>query len=227
MLYLSAVFMAATTTASCGSFRQGDPVGTVEEVDADYINRDSTLYGICGRATTTDRLQLLTDMGDTLIISMTEAKTERQVFGTIKTGDRLAVVANSDSTKALKIINVTAMLGDWVMEDNLDGGDEVGISLKDGGMAESINYTTIQYTSWRLINGQLELVNTRDDGIDFEEITLYNILYIGPDSLVFQEETRPDNKNREDLFEYSRQKPKENFDPGFELEESNFEDFVF
>lgn len=210
---------------SCGG--KGDPVGSVAEVDVEYLNRDTTLYGICGKATSMNSLQLISDMGDTLQISIADVQQSGKVYGGIKAGDRLAVVANADSTEALSVINVSGLLGDWVMEDAIDGGDEVGISIKDGGVAESINHTTIQYKSWRLINGQLEIVNTRDDGGDFEEVGLYNIVLIGPDSLVYREATRPETTGREDVYEYSRLKQKEHYDPGFELEDASFEDFVF
>ena len=219
VFYLFSAFVLATLVASCDFFRKGDPVGAISEVDVDYLHRDSTLYGVCGRATSMNSLQLITDLGDTLMLSIAEAQDAGQVFGGIKAGERMAVLANADSTIALKVINMSAMLGDWVTEDAVDGGNEVAITLKDGGIAESINHTLIQYKSWRIINGQLEIVNTRDDGGDFEEIYLYNITFIGPDSLVFQ--------NDEDKYEYTRQKPQEEVDLGFELEESNFEDFVF
>ena len=149
------------------------------------------------------------------------------VLGGIKAGERMAVVANADSTEAVQVINISTLLGDWVMEDPIDGSGEVGISIKDGGVAESINHTTIQYQSWRLLNGDLEITNTRDDGVDFEETYRYKLIYLGPDSLVFQETEKPVNETRAELFEYTRQKPKEHYDPGFELEDSKFEDFVF
>lgn len=211
----------------CDFFRKGDAVESVTEVDVEYLNRDSTLYGVCGRATTDKVLQLITDTGDTLQLSLAKAKEDGLVMGSVKVGERMAVVANIDSTLALNVINITAMLGDWVTEDAIDGGNEVGITLKDGGVAESINHTTIQYRSWRLINGFVEIANTRDDGADFEERTLYCVTRLTADSLVLKEVTKSDYLGREDIIEYCRQKPKEEFNPGFELEESNFDDFVF
>lgn len=220
LLYSLLAFILVSFAIGCGGSKKVDEaVDDIAEVDVDYQNRDSTLYGICGRATTMNRMQLITDTGDTLMLSLTEAQEAGKMFGGMKVGDRMGVVANIDSTSALIVINLSAMMGDWVMEDAIDGGDEVGISIKDGGVAESINHTLVQYKSWRILNGQLEIVNTRDDGGDFEERGCYDILFIGPDSLAF--------KDSEDKYEYSRQKPKEDFDPGFELEESSFEDFVF
>lgn len=226
VFFLYAMLTVSLLLGGCG-FKKGDPVEGMTAVDANYKNRDSTIYGVCGRATSMNSLQLFTDTGDTLQLSIAEAQEAGQVFGGIKSGERLAVVANADSTEALIVINMDGMLGDWVTEDAIDGGEEVGISIKDGGVAESINLTNIQYRSWRLVNGLLEIVNGRDGGGDFEEINLYHLVFIGPDSLVYKEVTRTDNVGREDVMEYTRQKPKEHFDPGFELEESNFEDFVF
>jgi hypothetical protein len=221
-----AIMLFAYVLAGCGS-RKGDSVGSVAEVDVEYLHRDTTLYGVCGKATTMNTLQLISDMGDTIIISIAKAQERGDVYGGIRVGDRMAVLPNVDSTEAISVINISGMLGNWVMEDAIDGGNEVGICFKDGGVAESINHTNIQYKSWRLNNGVLEIVNTRDDGGDFEEIGYYHITYMGPDSLVFKEVTRPETAGREDVFEYSRQKKEEHYDPGFELEDADFEDFVF
>lgn len=224
---LSFFIFLTTLVASCDFFRKGDPVGSISEVDADAQYRDSTIYGACGKATSMNSLQLITDTGDTLVLSLVNAQEAGMVLGGIKAGERMAVVANADSTEAAQVINISTLLGDWVMEDPIDGSGEVGISIKDGGVAESINHTTIQYQSWRLLNGDLEITNTRDDGVDFEETYRYKLIYLGPDSLVFQETEKPVNETRAELFEYTRQKPKEHYDPGFELEDSKFEDFVF
>jgi hypothetical protein len=212
------LMMVGLLLASCGSFNKGKAEESIDEVDVEYLSRDSTVYGICGRESSMNSLQLVTDAGDTLMLPIFDAQEAGKVFGGIKTGDRLAVICNRDSTTAVMVINLSDLLGDWVMEDPIDGSGEVGISIKDGGVAESINYTTIQYVSWRLINGKLEVVNNRDDGVDFEEVGLYDILYIGPDSLAY--------KNDEESFSYHRQRPSN--EPHYvDTEDTSFDDFLY
>ena len=223
-------FLAATlllTTVSCDFLKKGNPAVGFDVIETEVEVRDSTVYGVCGRATSMNSLQLITDRGDTLFLSIANASEAGNVFGGIKPGEHMAVLMSADSTEAVHVVNTTALLGDWVMEDPIDGSSEVGISIKDGGKAESINHTTIQYESWRLINGELELVNTRDDGVDMEETLRYKIVSVGPDSLVIEELGNPSADTRADIYRYSRQKPKEEFKSNIVIEESKFEDFLY
>ena len=129
----------------------------------------------------------------------------------------MAVVPNADRTAAVMAINQSTLMGNWVMPNPLDGSDEVGIRIKEGGIAESIDQTSIDYRTWRLVRGQLEVVLVREDGGEEEEICLYDIIKLGPDSLVF--------KDADDTYEYSRQRPKEEYGKDVKLEESSLDDF--
>lgn len=225
-LHLLWLTLAFLTISSCSFLKKGKDVG-FEVVILEDTDRDSTLYGSCGRSTTANRLQLITDTGDTLFISITRVSREGKILGGIRVGERLAVVPNADSTEAVHVVNVTSLMGDWVMEDPIDGSEEVGVSLKDGGLAESINQTTVQYESWRMVNGQLELTNTRDDGVDFEEVFRYKLIAIEPDTLVMVEQGNPTVDARADTYRYSRQKNRTKYVPGTDIESSDFEDFMF
>lgn len=110
----------------------------------------------------------------------------------------MAVLLNDDKTVAQLVINETTLLGNWVMPNPLDGSSFVGISLKDGGIAESIDQSTIVYKTWRIVNGRIEIQSVREGGGDEEEINVYDIVKLDADSLVY--------KNEEDLFEYGRLK---------------------
>ena len=196
------VAAAVLTMGSCGNKTQKVPF---DNGDSANMSIDSTLYGICGEATSMNMLQMLTDTGDTLMLDISNANDNEQVFGGLQVGDRMAVVPNEDMTSAKIVINQTTLLGNWVMPNPIDGSDEVGISIKEGGVAESID------------KGHLEIVLVRDGANDVEELNIYDILKLTADSLVY--------KDSEETFEYSRQKPKETYGENVKLEDSSFDDF--
>lgn len=208
------VAAAVLTMGSCGNKTQKVPF---DNGDSANMSIDSTLYGICGEATSMNMLQMLTDTGDTLMLDISNANDNEQVFGGLQVGDRMAVVPNEDMTSAKIVINQTTLLGNWVMPNPIDGSDEVGISIKEGGVAESIDQGTIIYRTWRLVKGHLEIVLVRDGANDVEELNVYDLLKLTTDSLVY--------KDSEETFEYSRQKPKETYGDGVKLEDASFDDF--
>jgi hypothetical protein len=163
-------------------------------------------------------LQLLTDTGDTLSIDLEDAQEHGRVMGGLQTGDRLAVVPTEDMKSAVMVINQTSLLGNWVMPNPIDGSDEVGICIKEGGVAEGIEQSVIVYKTWRLVKGQLEIIMTHEGGSGEDELYLYDIVKLGPDSLTF--------KDSEETFEYSRQKPREEYGKDVKLEESSITDFA-
>jgi hypothetical protein len=215
----------ALTMSSCfgGGNSQQQQVEE-EEPDSvvDYIPRDKTIYGLCGNGTAMNTLQLLTDNGDTLNLSLTQAQENNQVFGGLQAGDRLAVLPNKEKTEAVIVINQNTLLGDWVMPNPIDGSSEVGIRIKEGGVAESIEQSSIIYKTWKIFNGKLEILSQRDGGGDMEEVNLYEILLLGADSLVYR--TSGVEKQDEETFEYSRWKEKPAMDlHGLQLEDSGDE----
>ena len=208
------VAAAVLTMGSCGNKTQKVPF---DNGDSANMSIDSTLYGICGEATSMNMLQMLTDTGDTLMLDISNANEKEQVFGGLQVGDRMAVVPNEDMTSAKIVINQTTLLGNWVMPNPIDGSDEVGISIEEGGVAGGIDQGTIIYRTWRLVKGHLEIVLVRDGANDVEELNIYDILKLTADSLVY--------KDSEETFEYSRQKPKETYGENVKLEDSSFDDF--
>lgn len=217
--------MAATvvTMVSCGGGNAQQPVAETEDDSvAVTIPRDQTLYGICGEGTAMNTLQLLRDNGDTLMLRLTNALEAGQVFGGLQVGDRMAVMTNADQTEATIVINQNTLLGDWVMPNPIDGSSEVGIRIKEGGIAESIDQSSIIYKTWKIYNGKLEILSQRDGGGDEEELNLYEIVMLGADSLVY----RTIGKSREEMetFEYSRWKEPEKMDlHGLKLEDAQDE----
>jgi hypothetical protein len=187
--------------------------------DSAYMSKaDPTLFGVCGVETSMNNLQLITDTGDTLQLDLTNARDNDKVFGGLQVGDRMAVIANEDRTAAEMVINQVALLGNWVMPNPIDGSDEVGISIKEGGIAESIEQSSIVYKTWKLTRGKLEIVLVREGGTEEEETYFYDLIKLTPDSLVY--------KDADDTFEYSRQKPKERYGLDVDLEDAQDEFFM-
>jgi hypothetical protein len=208
------VAAAVLTIGSCGNNTQKVPF---DDGDSASMSIDSTLYGICGEATSMNMLQLITDTGDTLMLDISYAKDKDQVFGGLQVGDRMAVMPNYSMSEASIVINQSALLGNWVMPNPIDGSDEVGISIKEGGVAESIDQGSIIYRTWRLVKGHLEIVLVRDGANDVEELNIYDLVKLTADSLMY--------KDAEETFEYSRQKPKETYGEEVTLEDDSFDDF--
>lgn len=210
------VAAAVLTIVSCGGKTQQVPFDNGDSTD--YANADPTVYGLIGEETTMNSLQLITDTGDTLVFDISTANDEGHVYGGLQTGDRMAVVPVGKGKEALMAINETTLLGNWVMPNPLDGSDEVGIRIKEGGIAESIDQPTISYRTWRLVRGQLEIMQVEEDAAGTEDTYFYDIVVLGPDTLVY--------KNAEDTYEYSRQRPKKGYGNEIKLEEASTEDMI-
>ena len=214
MIMFSAV--VALAVAGCG--KGGQKQAEVIEADTTqvvYANRDSAVYGICGDGSAMNTLQLITDIGDQMDIDITAAKESGKCFGGYESGDRMMVMLSGKNV-AKQVVNLSAMLGDWVMPNPMDGSSEMGIRIKEGGIAESIDHPSVNYRSWRMINGKLEIVAVREGGGDVEEIGLYEILALGPDTLAY--------KDSEDIYEYNRQK-EHHYNTDIQLEEASEDDY--
>lgn len=222
--FLMMIGAAVITLGSCGGKQQQQ----VAEVEQDSVNtedlvpRDKTIYGICTDGSAMNSLEMITDSGDTLRLSLVKAAEAGKVFGGMQASDRMAVVADKTGKEAVIVINLNALLGDWVMPDPLDGSDEIGIRIKEGGVAESIDQSTIIYRTWKIFNGELEIELVREGGGDEEEQNRYEILTLGPDTLAYRTLNRP--KDEIETFEYKRWKEKPQVDlHGLELEDTNDE----
>ena len=216
LLILCVVSALIVLFGSCGNKAQKVPFDNGDSAYATKV--DPTMYGVCGVGTSMNTLQLITDTGDTLQLDLTAARDKNQVFGGLQVGDRMAVIANDDRKEAVIVINQAALLGNWVMPNPIDGSDEVGISLKEGGIAESIEQSNVIYKTWKLTRGKLEIVLVREGCTEEEEVYLYDLVKLSPDSLIY--------KDADDTFEYSRQKPKERYGLDVDLEDAQDEFFL-
>jgi len=218
------VMIVALITAfgSCGGSKQQ----ASEEADStsveELVPRDKTIYGICTDGTAMNTLEMITDSGDTLRLNLEKASEAGKVFGGLQVADRVAVVLNEGTNDARIVVNLNTLLGDWVMPDPLDGSDEIGIRIKEGGVAESIEQSSIIYRTWKIFNGNLDILLVREGGGDEEEENRYELLILGPDTLAYR--TLGKEKDETETFEYNRWKPKPKIDlHGLELEDTNDE----
>ena len=208
---------------SCGGNKQ-QYVETEEESETmqNTASSDRTIYGICMDGTAMNTLEMITDNGDTLRLSLIRANEKGKVFGGLQVSDRLAVVTDSTKHEALEVINLNTLMGDWVMPDPIDGSAEVGIRIKEGGIAESIDQSVIVYRTWKIVNGELEILLIREGGGDEQEENRYEILTLGPDTLAYRTLGRA--RDETETFEYNRWKEKPKVDlHGLELEDTGDE----
>lgn len=205
------------TTCACGNKNQPTE-GTYSDSTEFVVEQNTTIYGVCLELKKDSTLCMLNDNGDSISISVRLAFESDHIMGGINKGDRIIVNSNAKKTEALNVINQTMLLGNWTMPNPLDGSDEVGISIKEGGIVEGIDQSTISYRTWRIVDGQLELVSIREGGGQEEETNYYDIIKLSKDSLIF--------KDAEDTFEYGRQKPRETYGKDVKLEDTSFNDFA-
>ncbi|MCR5710924.1 lipocalin family protein [Prevotella sp. tf2-5] len=215
IVFVSMLMTTIVVMTSCGGKTQPVPFDNGDSTDMSAM-QDPTIYGICGESTAMNTLQVVTDLGDTIQLDITYARENNQVFGGLQAGDRMAVVPNAKKTEALIVINQAALLGNWVMPNPLDGSDEVGFKIKEGGIVEGIEQSTLSYKTWRLVRGKLELVDVREGAGEEEEVNLYDIVRLSPDSLIL--------KDGEDTYEYGRQQLKKP-DSDIKLEEASEDDY--
>lgn len=219
-LFLVMVVAGIVMLGSCGGGKQQGGADDTDSTEVgELVPRDNTIYGLCSGGTAMNTLEMITDNGDTLTLSLEKAQEAGKVFGGLQVADRLAVIADKDRKEAQIVINLNTLMGDWVMPDPIDGSAEIGIRIKEGGVAESIEQSSIIYKTWKIFNGRLEILSQRDGGGDEEELNLYELVKLGPDSLVY----RTMNKPREEMetFEYSRWKEPEKLDlHGLQLEDA-------
>lgn len=202
----------------CGNKQQQNYDDYRDTTEVDVIDKP-TIYGVAANTTTGDTLKLVTDNGDTLVIDITKAHKDMKVIGKIQQGDRMVVVSDPNKKYGEIVINQNMLLGDWIMPDPIDGGTNVGISIKEGGVAESIEMTNITYRTWKIVDGQLEIISIREGGGQEEEVNYYDITKLTADSLSY--------KNDEDSYDYSRYKPRDEYGVDIELEQSSLEEFVY
>lgn len=191
------MLVAVIVTVACGEKKKSAQSAQTEfDYSLERVSRDSTIYGLCGDGSAMNSLQLITDSGDTLLLSTIAAQNNNALLGGYDVGDRMAVIANGSRTQAQIVFNVSTFLGEWVTPNPIDGSSYMGFCVKDGGILESINQSSIIYKTWQLDNGRLRIVSVREGGGDFTEEETYKVLYLTSDSLAME--------GAEEVYEYNR-----------------------
>jgi len=221
------LLMATMLTAACNQNKM--PVDGYRSPADLYLDDDTLIYGTCGRGSAMNTLQLITTSNnDTLTLDLSKAREEGRIFGNYAFKDELCVAVNADTTVATLVINKSALLGDWVRPNPLDGSSDTGFSLREGGEAESIDLSDIIFRSWRLKNGLLQIIEVREDGTDVEYARTFSILRLTPDSLILKEEgvdMDPNMRESDLIQEYGRLRYAPEEDLGVELDDGLGEDF--
>lgn len=150
-----------------------DRIMKAVESASDILAGDSTIYGVCGTGTMMHTLQLITDKNDTINVNIDDEYDEdgearHIVVGGMLCGDRMAVIAEVRDAElsALKIINMTALLGRWISLDKNFVLEENGRVVSD--IANESN----SWNEWRLYNGRLLLGTDTFDVINISADTL-------------------------------------------------------
>lgn len=220
-LYL-VILAAGTAFIGCGS-KGAQQSNTPDDDQINYVLRDTAIYGFCAEGSAMNTLQIITDAGDTITVSTLRAQEKGKVLGGYAVGDEIALIANKDTTQAILVINKSMLNGDWVMPNPMDGSNETGVRILRGGVAESIDQSSIIYKSWRIFNGQLQFTVSREDGIDMEEIFVYDIIKLTTDELIIKSADED-----QETFEYCRPKGEEYTEEdlnGVELDEGYDDEF--
>ena len=176
---------AAISMAGCGGCTHQTPAGDGADSLSAGGDDGRNVFGICGEGSAMNTLQVITNGGDTLSLNISEAKDNGKVFGGYDCGDRMAVVLDEDRTAARIVINETTLDGHWVVVDPDDRSSFAGIRLKVGGIAHGIGENSVNYTSWRIVDGRLEITADTRHGSNKEEINVYDIVKLDADSLVY------------------------------------------
>lgn len=177
------ILAMALAIASCRD-KSPKQVATLSEQSdsAAMATDDSTVYGTCGEGTAMHTLELISDDGDTINYVISDE--EDPVRGGLLAGDRLAVIATKNAAgemQAVKVINLTTLIGHWTSIDK-------NFEIQEGGVVQSnVKAENHPWTSWKILNGQLLL--NRDT---------FDIDNLGADSLYLE--------NKEGIFIYERDK---------------------
>lgn len=191
------IISAAMMMGGCGNKdKQQQNVAEVDSTATEIPNEPVSVYGTCGQGSAMNTLQIITDNGDTLNCSITNAKDSMKVMGGYDVGDRMAVLIDSKTKNVRIAINETTLLGDWWQPNPIDGTSYMGIRFKDGGTAESLEQNGIVYKSWKIKDGKLIITCYREGGVEDDETDSYTISKLDGDSLIYSA--------GEDVFEYGR-----------------------
>lgn len=182
LLTVAIALVLAFAVSGCGDRKTANAVA--EQTPQDTDEDDSTVYGVCGEATTMHTLQLITDTGDTINYNLLDADDNAiDVKGGLLVGDRMAVLKNGKGNDDVPstVINITTLLGRWSSIDK-------DFVIEEGGMVKTnVKAERNSWVSWKIHNGRLLL--NKDT---------FDINTLGADSLYLE--------NDKGIYVYTRRK---------------------
>jgi hypothetical protein len=184
LVYLFLGLTVITLTFSCKDQKPAPVVEKDTTIIAEETIEDKSLYGRCGDGSAMHTLELITDKGDTLYISINDDSVSN-VKGGLGVGDRMAVMLAREATvdepaKAKEVVNMTTLLGKWVSLDK-------SFELQEGGVVVSDITEPKPLVDWKICNGLLVL-----------SADTFSIYELGADSLLLE--------NDKGIYAYKRLK---------------------
>lgn len=145
-------------------------------------HRETMLYAMLLEAKGTDSIRVLTDLGDSLWMTVPDPEA---IVGELIGNDRLAIMPMQTNPHVVnRLVNLTQMMGRWIEPSPLDEGSGQGVQLLEGGTAVSINSQTTEYESWRFADGRLVLVSHPIGFEDTEQmVDTFDVVLLSRDSL--------------------------------------------
>lgn len=177
---------AASLLPGCAGGRNG---GHAEEKDSlKSYTCDTAFYGHLGEGTAMSSLELVTDDGDTLVLSKTKEETGDlgRILGEIANyTDRYAITTCDDGRSVCVALNID-QLAQRKWQSETDGQE--GFLLETGGKVRPLSDAgSNKYGQWSLCNCKLVLTRKSEglQGAETENDTL-DILKLTSDSLVLR-----------------------------------------
>ena len=155
LIYVFVILLSLTWVSSCKEQKKPEPEvendSTIMEIDS---VEDVSIYGRCGDGSAMHTLELITDKGDTLYISINQDSVSN-VKGGLCVGDRMAVMLEQEENtneppKAREVVNLTTLMGKWVSLDK-------SFELQEGGVVVSNITEPKPLVDWKICNGLLVL----------------------------------------------------------------------
>lgn len=147
---------------------------------------DTSFYGTLS-AITPSQLTFTPEYGDsTTTFYYDEARGRHQIAGSLKEGDRYALVVAPEEQAILQMLNITELSGQWFYNT----AESRGLVFTAAGALSSINSRDFAFKKWKFHNGRIILyyVNVGDvvhDARNYLRDTT-DIQLLTPDSLVFR-----------------------------------------
>lgn len=150
-----AFVLCVNVLSSCGNKR--DPNGMTEKSEEikEHIAevKDSTVHVILESADGNSLAVVDPKSKHNIVFDISQALANKAVYGEMKKGDSLNIVAAPGSNIALSVMNVTNLMGRWHYLQTLKR--RKGFELANHEVMSSIGADDICYCNWKLVNNTM------------------------------------------------------------------------